>query len=76
MSHGLLLIELEELGNAGGVNQLLISCSFAAKSCSSWTGDNQMIILTWRRVCCELGVLTSSVRDGFIPVIKSGGIEW
>lgn len=63
---------LRMLGNAGGVNQLLISCSFAAESCSSWTGDNRMIILTWRQVCCELGVLTRSVRNDFIPVIKSG----
>lgn len=31
-----------------------------------------MVILTWRRVCCELGVLTRSVRSDFIPMVKSG----
>lgn len=30
-----------------------------------------MIILTWRWVCGELGILTRSVRNGFIATIQS-----
>lgn len=36
-----------------------------------------MIILTWRWVCRELGVLTRSVRNDFIAVLKSAGtVMW
>lgn len=34
-----------------------------------------MIILTWRQVCCELGVFTRSVRNDVTAVIKSAVTE-